>query len=294
MFTNSLAVSLVTVFALVFMSACRGPARGDSRSPAEHSSSQVLTGPKALAIKRCNAAREKTRAALDAGVEPGQAFASVATACADLYSESACANAFRTAATLPVEARAASIAFACRDAYCPKFAPPKPVLCEPDEGRSPLQMLATWPELDMRILSFELNVPVEEAERLVPRPPPSVVDVERTNAAMPVQRSSTDAGSAASVVTVSLGVDANGRARTWVDGGPPEVLPARIDASNFASIAANAKKRAATQVVIAVDERTTHSQVVALIDALQKVGITHVAIQLVPSADRQKAVKGGR
>jgi len=125
-------------------------------------------------------------------------------------------------------------------------------------------------------------VPVEEAERLFPRPPPPVMDVEQTNAATPVQRSSADAGSAAKVVTVSLRVDPNGRARTWVDGDLPQVLPRRIDASSFAAVAANAKKRAADQVVIALDERATHSLVVALIDALQNVGITDVAIQLVP------------
>ena len=134
-------------------------------------------------------------------------------------------------------------------------------------------------------------MPVEEAERLFPRSPPPVVDVEQPNTAMPLQRSSADAGSVARVVTVSLRVDPNGRARAWVGGDPPEVLPQRIDASSFAAIAANAKKRAATQVVIALDERATYSQVVALIDALQKVGITDVAIQLVPSADRQNATK---
>jgi biopolymer transport protein ExbD len=155
-------------------------------------------------------------------------------------------------------------------------------------------MLATWPELDTRILSFELNVPVEEVERLLPRPSSPVVDVVRRNTVIPVQRLSADAGRVASVVTVSLGVDANGRARTWVDSDPPEVLPAKIDISSFAAIATNAKKRAATQVVIAVDERTTHSQVVALIDALQKVGFTHITIQLRPSAERQSTTKPWR
>jgi biopolymer transport protein ExbD len=115
---------------------------------------------------------------------------------------------------------------------------------------------------------------------------PPVVDVVRTNTVVPVQRSSADAGSAANIVTVSLGVDANGRARTWVDNDPPEVLPAKIDISSFATVASKAKERTATQVVIAVDERTTYSQVVALIDALQKVGLTHIAIQLVPLTER--------
>lgn len=206
------------------MSACRGPANNDGRSPTARSNSPAFTGPKAPELQRCNAAREKARAALDAGVEAGQVFASVTTACADLYSEAGCANAFRAAATSPVESRAARIAHACRDAYCPKFASPKPAFCAPEAGQSPSQMLATWPELDTRILSFELNVPVEEVERLLPRPSSPVVDVVRRNTVIPVQRLSADAGRVASVVTVSLGVDANGRARTWVDSDPPRLL----------------------------------------------------------------------
>ena len=291
MFPNSLAVSRVTLLALVSMSACRGPAHNESRSPTAHSSSPALTGPKAPELQRCNAAREQARMALDAGVQAGQAFASATTACADLYSEPGCANAFRAAATSPVESRAARIAHACRDAYCPKFASLKPAFCAPEAGQSPSQMLTTWPELDTRILSFELKVPVEEVERLLPRPSPPVVDVVRTNTVIPVQRSNADAGSPTSVVTVSLGIDANGRARTWVDSDPPEVLPAKIDVSSFATIAANAKKQAATEVVIAVDERTTYSHVVALIDALQKVGITHIAMQRLPLAERQNTTK---
>jgi len=291
MFTNSLAVSRVALLAFVSVSACRGTAHSDRRGPAEHSSSQALAGSKDPALKRCNAAREKARAALNAGAEPGQNFANVTNACADLYSEPGCANAFRRAASLPVEARAASIARACREAYCPKLAPPKPALCSPDEGQLPSRTLATWPELNTRILAFELNVPVEEAERLFPRSSPPVRDIERMNTVIPVQRATTDSGNAASTITVSLGVDANGRARTWIDGERPQLLPTRIDASNFAAIAASAKKRAATQVFIAVDERATHSQVVALIDALQQVGIANVSIQLLPSADQQNATK---
>jgi len=284
-----LSVSRVTLLIVALTSACRGSTHRSTRNPEGPSSSQALTGPKAPALKRCNAARENARAALDAGVAPGQVFASMTTACADLYSEPGCSNALRKAATLPIEARAASIARGCRDAYCPKFAPPKPALCAPEASQSPSQMLATWPELGMRILALELNVPVEEAARLVPRPSSPAVDVKPSNTVIPVQRTSADAGNAAIVVTVSLRVDANGRARTWVDQDPPELLPAEVDASNFAAVATNAKKRAATQVVIDVDERTTYSYVVGLVDALQSVGITNFGIQLAPSGEAASA-----
>jgi len=280
-FINSLVASLVTLLALA--SACRGPARSDSRSPAEQSSALALTGPKALAARRCNDAREKARAAVGTGVACGQAFAGIGTACTDLYTEPGCANAFRASATLPLEKQAASIALACRDAYCPKLEPPKPILCALAETRSQSQMLAMWPELDTRILAFELNVSVEEAEQLVLRCALPVVDAQQTNMAIPT--SSTESGSAASVLTVSIGVDANGRPCTWVDGEPPELLPVQIDVGAFASVAAKAKKRTAAQVVIAVDKRATYSQVVALIDALNKEGISTVAMQLVPSSE---------
>jgi len=288
MFINRLASLLVTLFALASASACRGPARSDTRAPTEHPSALALIESKAPALRRCNDAREKARAAVETGVACDQAFAGVATACTELYTESGCAHAFRTAATLPMEARAVSIALACRDAYCPKLALPKPALCAPDEIRSALQMLAMWPELDARILSFELNVSVEEVERLVPRTTP-VVDVKQSNTVLPTL--SAETGSATSILTVSLRVDANGRARTWVDGEPPEMLPVQIDVAAFATVAAKAKKRAAAQVVIAVDKRATHSQVVALIDALMNEGISNVAMQLVPSVEPQNAVK---
>jgi len=282
-FINSLAASLVTLMVLLSASACRGPARSDSRSPAEQSSALALTGPKALAVRRCNDAREKARAAVGTGVACGQAFAGIATACTDLYTEPGCANAFRASATLPLEEQAASIALACRDAYCPKLEPPMPILCALDEIRSQSQMLAMWPELDTRILAFELNVSVEEVERLISRLAPPVADVKQTNTA--ISTLSTETGSATSFLTVSLRVDANGRARTWVDGEPPEMLPVQIDIGAFASVAAKAKKRAAAQVVIAVDNRATYSQVGALIDALNKEGISNVAMQLVPSSE---------
>jgi hypothetical protein len=158
-----------------------------------------------------------------------------------------------------------------------------PILCALDEIRSQSQMLAMWPELDTRILAFELNVSVEEVERLISRLAPPVADVKQTNTA--ISTLSTETGSATSFLTVSLRVDANGRARTWVDGEPPEMLPVQIDIGAFASVAAKAKKRAAAQVVIAVDNRATYSQVGALIDALNKEGISNVAMQLVPSSE---------
>jgi biopolymer transport protein ExbD len=186
---------------------------------------------------------------------------------------------------MPVEARAAGLALACRDAYCSKFVAPKPLLCESSELPLPSRLLATWPELDMRILSLELNVSLEEVARLLPRPAPPVVEAEGPSAPLPVASSSTGDGGAATVVVVSLGFDANGSVRAWVDEDPPDLLPAQPSAASFAGVAAKARKRAGTRVVVAADARAPHGQVVALIDALKQVGFAHVAMQVTPSTE---------
>jgi biopolymer transport protein ExbD len=288
MLTNGRELAVFTVSGLVCACACRAPAQSESHGAAEHSRSAALSGPKASALQRCNAARENARRAIDAGGEPSQALASVTTSCADLYAEAGCANAFRKAMTVPVEARAASIALACRDAYCPRLADPKPALCASNEPVLPSRLLAVWPELDMRILSLELNVSLEEVARLLPRPAAPAAGAQTPSVALPVPRASADDDGGASVVVVSLGFDAGGNVRVWVDEEPPEMLPAKPDASSFAGVAARASKHAATRVVIAADARAPHGDVVALIDALKQVGIMHVAVQVSPATEPLK------
>jgi hypothetical protein len=95
----------------------------------------------------------------------------VARACADLYGEPACAQAMRNPPADP-STRAATIARACRDAYCPRLAEPRPALCQRSELPVPTQLLTEHGELMRRALAFELGVSPELlAPLFAPRPP---------------------------------------------------------------------------------------------------------------------------
>jgi hypothetical protein len=107
---------------------------------------------------------EKCRAGLleAAKAEPGSRSVVLSSACADLYVEPGCRNAWVHAGHVDPAARINRLIVACRDAYCPKLSQPKPALCAMNLG--PEANAATrqerwshWPELQAAIFARDLG-----------------------------------------------------------------------------------------------------------------------------------------
>jgi len=100
------------------------------------------------------------------GGAPGRS-AAIARACADVYSEPGCASVMRDPPRRS-EAITGAIAEACRDAYCPRLAAPRPTLCAMPEMPPPVELGRRWRELQNRILALELAVAPDQLETLAP------------------------------------------------------------------------------------------------------------------------------
>jgi len=90
------------------------------------------------------------------GGAPGHS-AVIARACADVYSEPGCASVMRDPPRRS-EAITGAIAAACRNAYCPRLAAPRPTLCAMLGLPPPVELGRRWRELQNRILALELDV----------------------------------------------------------------------------------------------------------------------------------------
>ena len=164
------AVTLVVAVAAGTMAGCSGAPTSQVSTvslPTAPLSRQVPPGTRAPTaderVARCEAALERS-ASLDAGEAAGV----IATGCADLYSRAACRDAHREAPAERIERRAASIATACADAYCPTLAAPQPALCARRSTLPPpTELLPLWVELNERILHEDLGP--ERAARILDR-----------------------------------------------------------------------------------------------------------------------------
>jgi biopolymer transport protein ExbD len=193
----------------------------------------------------------------------------LASACADLYREPACADAMRNPPKDPARF-AATISAACRDAYCPRLPAPRPDLCATADLLPPIELLAAWGRLQQHILAFELGA---DPKTLAPLFQPITVPVKRDTAAPPAPRAT---------VRVFAATQGNGRARIWIENG--QSILVRDDAPGEAAAAlahdARATAPADAQVVFSVDKRLPHGLAVSLIDAFKEEGFTRFAFSV--------------
>ena len=119
------------------------------------------------AFRRCNEATARLDDPVDPSEEIGSRLAELSRACADVYSEPGCADAWRHPSPR-LEERASAMAQACRDAYCPKLPEPRPALCATKELPLPTEMARQWRELQSRIIARELGIAPEIVEALAP------------------------------------------------------------------------------------------------------------------------------
>jgi hypothetical protein len=90
--------------------------------------------------------------------DPYRAGKNISDACAPLYSEPACRKGWADAwaeGTDPTQ-RIRILTTACRDAYCPKLAEPKPALCDGTE-LTILTIAPRWNEFNRAIITRELG-----------------------------------------------------------------------------------------------------------------------------------------
>jgi len=181
---------------------------------------------KRQALERCQKARAEAVAQLEAPTsDVSSASSRLAPACADLYTERACGDAFRGAAQVPVTERAASIARACRDAYCPRLTAPKPRLCAEATLPAPSELASQWSELSQRILSLELDMSPDAVAAALPVPSAVLarlgVDRLASGSAVPVAAAAPLDATAPARVAVELAVDAQGATLAGLEGEPP-------------------------------------------------------------------------
>lgn len=261
----ALAITSITA-CLVMLCGC---ARSEQKTPPL----DRVPAAKRSAVERCVTARKEAAAGASNAVK-------LAGACADVYSRPGCANAFRRLADVHPAERATSISRACRDAYCPELAEPKPRLCQLSDLPAPSVHAALWAELDQRILSRELGMSLEETRQLFAAPPalrvPPGVDAIAT--AVPLPSAGPDA-STSTVLDVVVGFDEQARPYISVAGGPHAPVSdaeSEISASVVALERSQIPRRS-VRAVIHADKKTPYRDVVAVVRALRVAGIFKIA-----------------
>ena len=201
----------------------------------------------------------------------------LARACADIYREPACAAAMRNPPADP-SAMAGTIARACRDAYCPRLAAPRPRLCDAAELPLPSELLSQWAELQQQIMALELEV---DPKMLAPLFKPIVVSVKDVQAVKAAPRAT---------IVVDIHPIDGGRVSISVQklGGTTVRRDATVGDADIASLAhkavASLPVGADREAILRADKSVLFELMQAVLAAFQKEGVTHVAIATTPPA----------
>jgi biopolymer transport protein ExbD len=222
------------------------------------------------AFRRCNEATARL-AEPEPGEEIGSRSAQISRACADIYSEPGCAAAWRDPPAR-LEERPSALARACRDAYCPRLAEPRPALCATKELPPPVEMVRGWRELHIRILARELGVAPQIVEALTPAAKLTV----SKQVAPPVPE----------LPPLVVHVLAEGGdARVSIDGRKESVLlGTRGKSDALAALLRRAKTAApgGTGVVLNAEAAVGYDRVIRVLDVLKAEGFVDVEFEAIP------------
>lgn len=222
------------------------------------------------AIERCQAGFA------DIGKASPPSTAGLMRACADIFREPACAAAMRDPPADPA-AFASTITRACRDAYCPKLAAPRPKLCTGDLP-APSELLFQWGDLQQHIWAFELGV---DPKVMAPLFRPITVSVRDLP---PLQRKPV------TTVVVHAKPEGSGRVKIWMTNGRSIVVPenAADDNPAIAALAREARSRVRAgedaELLLRGDKQVLLSVASALLVAFKKEGFAKVALMTEPPA----------
>jgi biopolymer transport protein ExbD len=240
------------------------PPTATTNAPTADAAPAAATDDRLAALERCK------QGYAEVDLTSRAAAADLARACADLFREPACAAAMRNPPDDPATL-AATIANACRGAYCRRLPAPRPRLCDARELPPPSELLPQWGELNQRIMAYELGVAPEALAPLfrirkveVPRPLPA-------------------AAPAAAAVHVFAKPAGRGRMRVWIDGGKAiDVGDDGRDRDALEGLARAARAKAAPDVhaIFSFDKSLSYGAAIAIIDAFKKQGFSRFALNL--------------
>lgn len=171
----------------------------------------------------------------------------IGQACAAVYSEPACAGAWRDVTDPPPEERVARLIDTCASAYCPSFLRDVPALCF---DRS----IVNFPAFNQRVLAWELNVPVDEVPAIAPPVPVRIELPPRAAERLQI------------VVTTNA----------LMVGDASIAISDLTDAHALAASLTSALPATDRPVVLICDPRVDYSRVRLAIAALQAAGVTEV------------------
>jgi len=252
----------------------REPPRPEGAAPAPPPARPRHPDP-AAAVDLCRAAYER------AGEGPHELrLDTIVRGCAPLYVERGCRDAVAGIGRVAPDARASTMARACRDAYCPLLAEPRPALCGLDiETTSPTDLARAWAELALAIRELDLGVSTASL-----RSPALPLDLVQPIVvpATPAR----DAGPAAEAPVFGLRQVASRLelSVTLPRGGTTSLaLPADPTEADYAAALARAQPLPpGRQAVISADPSIAYSEVVELIDAVRAAGYEEILISASP------------
>jgi biopolymer transport protein ExbD len=241
--------------------------RPETRSPPRDEAAAARTERRAAALQTCRQVFAALARVGGAGA-PVIRASDISRSCAGIYEEPACADAMRNPPADPAEF-AGAIARPCRDAYCPRLAPPQPALCSRTDLPPPSELLVEWRALNLRILAIELGVPsgalaptVATVPTNVPSPPPTLPSAE-----------------AILRLTISREGDDAVRARIG-DGHAVAVGSGANDA--FAEMVRHARTASPPEMhlILIVEASLTYRIVATVLDLLHREGFDHVELEV--------------
>lgn len=278
--THLLRIHRWSVLGAVFLAGCGEGGASTSQATAATSASATTTSAssadKLQALVRCAAAGERARAKRAAA--PDEAYVELVRGCADIYSAPECRGAILETTRAPLGSGFAGVIRACRAAYCPRLAEPKPELCTAQIDENSLAWSPQWQAFTRRMLAHEMGVSEDELPKSFSAPFPDV----------PLPMPAPSAAAEAIVAGIEIRLDPKGAPVTTVerDGERlPFYLPASPAPPDFTPAVAAAIKRggASTRVVVRADKGVPHATVIGLLDALKQQGVTHIALGTLPA-----------
>lgn len=244
-------------------------------APSVSAAAMVSGGDKAKALVRCAAAGERAQ---EKRADPRAAYAEMVRGCADIYSPPECRAAILATAEAPLGSGFEGLVRACRDAYCPLLAAPKPELCAAQLGDGKGASAAEWQAFTRRMLAHEMGVPEEEL--------PKDLSAAWTGIPLPMTAPTATLDTALAVIDLALDPKGAPIATVECDGKRSTFsLPASPALKDLepTTLAATRKGGAGTRVLVRADERIPHPTVVALLDALKREGVTKIAYRTLPA-----------
>ncbi|MBN2496924.1 MAG: hypothetical protein JXR96_20200 [Deltaproteobacteria bacterium] len=213
-------------------------------------------------------------------VRPEDMSAILAEACAGLFVEPGCSRAWKDLAPQPPDQRSAALIAACREAYCPLLSGPRPALCDAEIPDGHTERLLVWTQLLWAILRHDLG-PDRAAELYASLVVYAIllepIAVHTEPIALPAVPEPRAITLQVAVEQGSLHISLPGPGRTWSMTTQPE-QPELEPLVEFLRGLPDRPDRA----VIMASRDCSYRVVVAVMDALQRAGISQLALSAQP------------